>query len=236
MTLPTEFQGNQHPEVTIHGLGKVKGVLDEEHPVVRFLNIPFGVVNERWRPADKAEPWQGVRDATKNGYSPPQTTEKDPLFTMMLGDKPNAVYEETMSERDCLSLNIYMPASALNSHEKLPVCVWIYGGGLQVGSITYPLYDCTQLVSTSIEQKRPMIMVSINYRVNLFGFLSSKELILDAQTYAKAVPEDKRRWYDASVGNWGLLDQILGLEWVRDHIQTFGGEPKRVTVMGESAG
>ncbi|KAF9966816.1 hypothetical protein BGZ70_001177 [Mortierella alpina] len=231
MTLPFEFQVNQHPEITIPGLGKVKGVLDEVHPVAKFLNV-----NERWRPADKAEPWQDVRDATKDGYSPPQATVASAFYTEMFGLKPKVVYEDDMSERDCLSLNIYMPASALTRQEKLPVCVWIYGGGFKVGSITTPLYDCTQLVSTSIEQNRPMIMVSINYRINFFGFISSKELALDAQTYANTVPEHLRRWYDGSVGNWGLLDQILGLEWVRDHIQAFKGDPQRVTVMGESAG
>ncbi|KAF9282744.1 hypothetical protein BGZ68_005765 [Mortierella alpina] len=236
MTFPTELQGHQQPEITIPGLGKVKGVLDEEHPVVKFLSIPFGVVNGRWRPADKAEPWQGVRDATKNGYSPPQVTELDPGYAAMFGMKSSVVYEGAMSEHDCLSLNIYMPVSALKSEENLPVCVWIYGGGFKIGSITTPLYDCTQLVLTSIEQKRPMIVVSINYRLNFFGFISSKELALDAQTYANAVPEQLRRWYDGSFGNWGLLDQILGLEWVHDHIRAFRGDPERVTVMGESTG
>ncbi|KAF9957086.1 hypothetical protein BGZ72_002188 [Mortierella alpina] len=207
MTLPTELQGFQHPEVAIPGLGKVKGVLDEEHPVAKFLNIPFGVA-----------------------------TTTLSLFAEMFGQRLNVVYDEEMSERDCLSLNIYMPASALNYEQELPVCVWIYGGGFTVGSITTPLYDCTQLVATSIEQNTPMIVVSINYRVNYFGFMSSKELALDAQTYANAVPERQRRWYDGSVGNWGFLDQILGLEWVRDHIHAFRGDPGRVTAMGESAG
>ncbi|KAF9937828.1 hypothetical protein BGZ67_000870 [Mortierella alpina] len=226
----------QHPEITIPGLGTVKGVRDTLHPVARFLSIPFGVVSERWRPADKAGPWQGVRDGTKKGYTPPQSTASDPFVSMIFGIASKTVYERDMSERDCLSLNIYMPTSALDSDEALPVCVWIYGGGFKNGSITHSLYDCTELVATSIEQKTPMIVVSINYRVNFFGFISSKELALDAQTYAKAVPEDQRRWYDASVGNWGLLDQILGLEWIRDHIQAFRGDPSRVTVMGESAG
>ncbi|KAF9960536.1 hypothetical protein BGZ70_008574 [Mortierella alpina] len=150
--------------------------------------------------------------------------------------EPEIVYEETMSEHDCLSLNIFMPTSALDSSEKLPVLVWIYGGGFKIGSITAPLYDCTELVASSIELKKPMIVVAINHRLNYFGFMSSKELALDVQNYAQSVPEDQRRWYDASVGNWGFLDQILGLEWIRDHIQTFGGDPGRVTMMGESAG
>ncbi|CAO3574878.1 unnamed protein product [Mortierella alpina] len=235
MPLRTEFRDTQPPEVTIPGLGKVKGVLDEEHAVVKFLNIPFGVVNERWRPASEAEPWTGVRDATKNGSSPPQATTTNPQFSALF-ESSDAVYEEVMSERDSLCLNIYIPVSALVSDETLPVCVWIHGGGFKFGSITSPLYDCTQLVSTSIEQNRPMIMVSINYRLNFFGFMSSKELVLDAQTYASSVPKHLSRWYDGSVGNWGILDQILGLEWVRDHIQAFRGDPGRVTVMGESAG
>ncbi|KAF9946131.1 hypothetical protein BGZ70_003392, partial [Mortierella alpina] len=195
MTLRTDL------EVTIPGLGKVQGVLDDEHAVVKFLNVPFGVVSERWRPASKAEPWKGVRDATRCGSSPPQATTTDPQFSALF-ESSDALYEEAMSERDSLCLNIYMPASALVSDETLPVCVWIYGGGFKFGSITDPLY----------------------------------ELVIDAQTYADSVPKHLRRWYDGSVGNWGLLDQILGLEWVRDHIQAFKGDPKRVTVMGESAG
>ncbi|KAF9568875.1 Cocaine esterase [Mortierella alpina] len=222
-----------HPEITIPGLGTVRGVLDSAHPVVKFLNIPFGVVTERWRPADKVRPWQGVRDGTKNGYHPPQPTKIWSLMSLVFAIEPEVVYEETMSEHDCLSLNIFMPVSALDSSEELPVLVWIYGGGFKIGSITAPLHE---LVSSSIELQKPMVVVAINYRLNYFGYMSSKELVLDVQNYAQGVPEDQRRWYDASVGNWGFLDQILGLEWIRDHIQTFGGDPDRVTIMGESAG
>ncbi|KAF9289481.1 hypothetical protein BGZ68_009285 [Mortierella alpina] len=207
MTLLVEPQDIQRPQITIPGLGIIKGILDEAQTVVKFLNVPFGVVTERWRPAAKAGPWQGVQST--------QATAADPLMSMIFGTTSNMSYEEAMSERDCLCLNIYLPASALNSDEKLPVCVWICGGGYKAGSVTSPVYDCTQMVSASIEQKKPIIMVSISYRVNFFGFISSKELVLDARTYAKAVPGDQRRWYNASVGNWGILDQILGLEWVR---------------------
>lgn len=96
--------------------------------------------------------------------------------------------------------------------------------------------DGSELVLASIELGKPMIVVAINYRLHCLGFLSSKELILDAQEHANAVPEDQRKWYDLSVGNWGLLDQVLGLQWIQDHIQAFSGNPKRVTVMGQSAG
>ncbi|KAF9981774.1 Cocaine esterase [Mortierella antarctica] len=235
MSLP-EPEDIHHPKITISGLGTVRGVLDSVHPVAKFLNIPFGVLTERWRPADKIRPWQGVRDGTKNGYHPPQPTKIWSLMSLVFGIEPEVMYEETMSEQDCLSLNIFTPASALDSREELPVLVWIYGGGFKIGSITAPLHDCTELVAASVELKKPMIVVAINYRLNYFGYMSSKELALDVQNYAQSVPEDQRRWYDASVGNWGFLDQILGLEWIRDHIQTFGGDPGRVTIMGESAG
>jgi carboxylesterase type B len=81
-----------------------------------------------------------------------------------------------------------------------------------------------------------MIVVAINYRLHCLGFMSSKELIEDVQEYARTIPEDQKQWYDLSVGNWGLLDQVLGLQWIQDHIQAFSGNSKRVTVMGQSAG
>ncbi|KAG0201222.1 hypothetical protein BGX28_005900 [Mortierella sp. GBA30] len=190
----------EYPQIAIPGLGAVKGILDRKRPVAKFLNIPFGVVHERWRPATKQGPWEGVRDATKNGC------------------------------------NIYMPASAVSSGEELPVLVWIYGGGLKIGGISNPLYDCSELVVASLEVNKPMVLVTINYRINYFGFLSSKELVLDAQERTNKIPEEQRRWYDASVGNWGFIDQILGLEWIREHIRAFSGDAKRVTLMGESAG
>ncbi|KAG0205303.1 hypothetical protein BGX28_003057 [Mortierella sp. GBA30] len=227
---------NKYPQVTIPGLGTVQGVVDTDSPVAKFLNIPFGVVHERWRAASKAGPWQGVRDATKNGYNPPQITKSNPFMSLFFGIPLEAAYEEAMSERDCLSCNIFMPTSALASEEELPVLVWIYGGGLKFGGITMPIYDCSELVMASIELEKPVIVVTINYRLNYFGFISSRELVLDAQEYSKNITEDDRRWYDGSVGNWGLTDLILGLEWIRDHVRAFSGNPKRVTVMGQSGG
>lgn len=96
------------------------------------------------------------------------------------------------------------------------------------------LAECSDLVLESIEQNKPMIVVTLNYRLNYFGFLSSKELLLDAQQHPKTLPANQ--WHDGSVGNWGILDQILGLEWIRDHIGAFSGNPSRVTIMGESGG
>ncbi|KAG0202248.1 hypothetical protein BGX28_005185 [Mortierella sp. GBA30] len=236
MPLPVENRNINNPLITIPGLGTVKGLVDDRYPVAKFLNVPFGTVQERWRPAVKAKPWDGIRDATKNGPISPQSTNLVNFSSVISGLPEEMAYEEWMNERDCLNCNIYMPSSALNSEEELPVLVWIYGGGFRNGGIASPLYDCTELVATAIELKKPMVVVAINYRVNYLGFMSSKELTLDAQEYASTIPETQHQWYDGSVGNWGHLDQILGLEWVRDHIRAFSGNPKSVTAMGESAG
>ncbi|KAG9070486.1 Carboxylesterase 5A [Linnemannia hyalina] len=214
------------PVVLIPNLGSVRGVFNKDmgNKVAKFLNVPFAVVEERWRPATKVQAWDGVRDATKLGPMPPQQTENNAFLSMFLGVPEKFVYDEDMSERDCLNCNIFMPASAVGSSEELPVLVWIHGGGMQ----------CSDLVLESINQDKPMIVVTLNYRLNYFGFLSSKELLLDAQQHAKTIPDNQ--WYDGSVGNWGILDQILGLEWIRDHIGAFSGNPSRVTIMGESGG
>ncbi|KAF9178334.1 hypothetical protein BGZ51_007848, partial [Haplosporangium sp. Z 767] len=227
---------SNNPQITIPGLGTVQGVLHSQYPVARFLGIPFGTVVERWRPAIKTEPWQGVREATKDGPICPQATHAPLFIQVLLGVPECRSYEDTMSERDCLNCNIFMPASAVKSGEKLPVLVWIHGGGLVADGITSPLYDCSDLVNASIELNKPMIVVAINYRVNYHGFISSKELLQDAEEYIQRIPEEKRKWYDGSIGNWGILDQILGLEWVQDNIHAFSGDPKAVTLMGESAG
>ncbi|KAF9929267.1 hypothetical protein FBU30_001749 [Linnemannia zychae] len=225
-----------NPVVTIPGLGAVKGLFDKDNKVAKFLNVPFGVVEKRWRPATKVQPWTGVRDGTQLGPMSPQVTENNLFMSLFTGVPDKYDYAKDMSERDCLNCNVFMPASAVNSTEKLPVMVWIYGGGLRYGSNATPLYECSDLVLASIEFNKPMIIVVLNYRENYLGFLSSKELILDAQEAARLIPVEERQWYDASCGNWGLLDLILGLQWVQSHIAAFSGDPKRVTAAGQSGG
>ncbi|KAG0378242.1 hypothetical protein BGX24_004426 [Mortierella sp. AD032] len=249
MNLPSEanhnnndggtINNNNHncPHITIPGVGGLKGTLVKEGKVAKFLNIPFGLVQERWRPAVKATPWDNIRDATKSGPMPPQRTHNNPFMTMLAGVPDKYDFEESMSERDCLNCNVFMPASAVGSDkEELPVLVWLYGGGMRTGGNAIPRYDGSELVLASIVLNKPMIVVALNYRLHCLGFLSSKELILDVQEHAKSIPEDQKKWYDLSVGNWGLLDQVLGLQWIQDHIEAFSGNPKRVTVMGQSAG
>ncbi|KAG0238219.1 hypothetical protein BGW42_006499 [Actinomortierella wolfii] len=219
------------PIVHIPGLGAVRGERDKQVPVVRFLNIPFGKINKRWNPASAAEPWEGILDATHMGFAPPQPEDVPPLIAMLEGVGTKQIYDETYSEEKCLNLNIFMPdKSVLDSDKPLPVMVWIHGGALRVGGNYRPLYDCTNFVAASIESKKPVIAVVLNYRVNYFGFLASKELKEDIDSDPSLTGEQK------AVGNWGLQDQKLGFVWVREHISAFQGNKDDITAFGESAG
>ena len=121
----------------------------------------------------------------------------------------------TNAGEDCLTINVQRPAGT-TPDAKLPVLFWIFGGGFELGSTL--MYDASSLVLESIQQKKPIIFVAVNYRVGGFGFLPGKEVLADGSA------------------NLGLLDQRLGLQWVADNIAAFGGDPDKVTIWGESAG
>ncbi|KPF79075.1 carboxylesterase [Brevundimonas sp. AAP58] len=173
--------------------------------VVSFRNIPYAappVGALRWRAPQPADPWTGVRAANRPGaicIQPPANGDPG------VGPPP-------MSE-DCLTLNIWSPAGA----ERLPVMVWIHGGGYNNGSGTAELYDGTNLA------RRGVVVVTINYRLGRLGFFDHPALAAE-------------RAADAAAGNYGVMDQIAALQWVRDNITAFGGDPGRVTIFGESAG
>jgi para-nitrobenzyl esterase len=130
-----------------------------------------------------------------------------PLNSPALGLEPIPVSE------DCLYLNVWSPAKT--PHDHLAVMVWIYGGGFTTGATSIPIYNGENLA------KKGVIVVSVSYRVGAFGFLAHHELSAENKGHP---------------GNYGLLDQIAGLEWVKNNIAAFGGDPKRVTIFGESAG
>ncbi|THH21429.1 hypothetical protein EW146_g170 [Bondarzewia mesenterica] len=128
----------------------------------------------------------------------------------------NSIYNVVSpSSEDCLTLNVIKPASATTS-SKLPVVVWIFGGGFEIGGTS--TYDGGVIVQRSIDLGEPVVYVSMNYRVSAFGFLASQEV------------------KDAGVGNLGLQDQREALRWVQKYIASFGGDPNKVTIWGESAG
>ncbi|VUC23902.1 unnamed protein product [Clonostachys rosea] len=184
--------------------GTYQGLHLSEWDQDAFLGIPFAqppVGNLRYRhPRSINTSFQGTRHADTYGYSCMQYEGRLPL---------------NMSE-DCLTINIIRPVE--KHAAPVPVLVWIYGGGLGVGSTADPQYNLSGIVNVSQEMGNPIIAVSMNYRVNHWGFLQSQQTLVEGSS------------------NAGLLDQRMALRWVQENISAFGGDPNRVTVWGESAG
>jgi para-nitrobenzyl esterase len=182
--------------------GLVEGVAEDGLMV--FKGIPFAAppVGElRWKPPMPVISWEGVRQA--NEFAP-----QCPQSQFMPGAP------EPLSSEDCLYLNIWTPAAS--GDEKLPVMVWIHGGGFALGSTNAPMYYGDQLAHKGV------VVVSIAYRLGPLGFMCHPELTAESELGIS--------------GNYGLLDQIEGLRWVQKNIDAFGGDPQNVTIFGESAG
>lgn len=139
------------------------------------------------------------------------------------------VQDPSVSEKDCLNLNIsvpFPPSSPESAPQPLPVLVFLHGGAFTYGTGSSPLYDGRILADISRDDEHtPTIIVTLNYRLGVFGFLASEEI----RSYNKAHGE-------AGVGNYGLWDQVEALRWISKHIRAFGGDPSRVTLSGQSAG
>lgn len=184
--------------------GQVRG--SSEGSLRVFRGIPYAqppVGQARWKPPEALPRWTGVRSALEFGPACPQP---GPLYSN--------IYSSDISpfSEDCLSLNIWAPADASDA----PVMVWIHGGALVRGSSKEVAYDGANLAS------RGIVVVSINYRLGVLGYLAHPELSAESPQGVS--------------GNYGLLDQIEALRWVRKNIAAFGGNPAEVTVAGESAG
>jgi para-nitrobenzyl esterase len=193
------------PVITI-GDGKLQGIPDNNAAI--FRGIPYAappVGNLRWRPPQPAVKWAGVRDATQFAPACPQSPNSPVMMVGPVG----------ASSEDCLTLNVWKPAAAQDG-AKLPVMVWIHGGGFFTGSGSEQQFDGAPYVA------RGTILVTVNYRLGRLGFFAHPAL--DAEN-----PSELH-------GNFGLMDQIAALKWVRSNIASFGGDPGNVTVFGESAG
>jgi para-nitrobenzyl esterase len=190
--------------------GDIEGVAKQG--VTSYLGIPFAappVGDNRWRPPMPAKSWAGTFLADHFGAN----CQQPPAGKIFRSWTSEYLIEGPISE-DCLYLNIWTPAT--KQQGSLPVLVWIHGGGLASGGTTVPIYEGAHLAT------KGMVVVSINYRLGVFGFLSHPEL-------------RKENAVNAS-GNYGLLDQIAALRWVQENIGAFGGDPSRVTIAGQSAG
>ncbi|WP_077921208.1 carboxylesterase/lipase family protein [Spirosoma sp. 209] len=211
LTLLTKPGAGQSSVVPITG-GRISGTTNAKGDVRIYRGIPFAappVGNLRWKAPQPVVPWSGVRACNAFGPSPMQGSPAP--FSMWSAEF--LIPKEPISE-DCLYLNIW--TAARSATEKRPVLVWIYGGGFNSGGSAVPIYD-----GESTAQKG-IVLVSINYRVGAFGFMAHPELTRESGTNAS--------------GNYGLLDQIAALQWVRQNIAAFGGDPANVTIAGQSAG
>ena len=189
--------------------GKVRGSMQDK--VHAFKGIPYGASTEgagRFMPPAKPQPWTGVRDALEFGPSSPQNPSN--LVPESMALQPAADGHGT---EDCLRLNVWTPSPGSG---KRPVMVWYHGGGFSAGSASWPLYNGGNLAA-----KQDVVVVTVNHRLNVFGYLYLAEL--GGEKYAHS-------------SNVGMLDIVQSLEWVRDNIAAFGGDAGNVTVFGQSGG
>jgi para-nitrobenzyl esterase len=190
--------------------GKVHGK-SLNSSVRAFQGIPYAappVGDLRWKAPEPAAPWKGELDATKYGHHCAQNHVFDDMVF-----QDSATPTDTGSE-DCLTLNVYTPASAKES-SKLPVMFWIHGGGYSGGGSSEPRHN------GDFMPQKGVVLVTINYRLGVFGFLALPELATEQ---------------GGASGNYGLMDMVAALGWVKKNIAAFGGDPNNVTIFGESAG
>ncbi len=186
--------------------GSVEGSASADAKVQIFKGIPYAappVGALRWKEPQPVPSWQGVRPAKEFAARCMQARVFDDM-----------VFRDAAPSEDCLYLNVWTPK--VSPAAKLPVMVWIYGGGFQAGATSEPRQDGEHLAHKGV------VVVSMNYRLGIFGFFSHPELTRESPHHAS--------------GNYGLQDQAAALQWVRKNIAAFGGDPENVTIFGESAG
>jgi para-nitrobenzyl esterase len=191
---------------TVHG--RIRGYVDDG--VYAFRGVPYGADTSganRFMPPRAPEPWLGVRDTVELGLRAPQPQDwRIPEFSV--NDRAEPAGE------DCLRINVW--STGLSDNGRRPVMVWLHGGGFNAGSAGFEQYD-----GANLARKHDVVVVGVNHRLNGFGF-----------TYLAEIGGEKYR----DSGNVGMLDVVAVLEWVRDNVERFGGDPGSVTVFGQSGG
>ena len=188
--------------------GKIRGVV-QENKVNAFRGIPYGAPTDganRFMPPVKPAAWTGIKDTVEWGPEAPQGPHTE------IPEVAATIPKLTVSE-DCLHLNVW--TNGLDAHER-PVMVWLHGGGFTSGNGSYTMYD-----GANMARKHDVVTVTVNHRLNSFGFLYLADI--GGAKYGHA-------------SNVGMLDVVAALEWVRDNIANFGGDPKNVTIFGQSGG
>jgi para-nitrobenzyl esterase len=189
--------------------GKIRGVV-QENKVNAFRGIPYGAPTggaNRFMPPMKPESWTGIRETIEWGPEAPQGPHTE------IPEVAATIPKQTISE-DCLHLNVW--TNGFDPRSKRPVMVWLHGGGFTSGNGSYTMYD-----GANMARKHDVVNVTVNHRLNSFGFLYLADL--GGEKYAQA-------------SNCGILDVVAALEWVRDNIANFGGDPNNVTIFGQSGG
>ena len=187
--------------------GLIESTMPVKNGVRSFKGIPFAqppIGERRWREPEPVEDWTGIRNADQFG----------PRCMQRTGPGADYWFRSNGMSEDCLYVNVW--TSARTGNERLPVLVYIFGGGFQNGDGSEPRYDGESMA------RHGLVAVSVNYRTNIFGFFAHPELTRESPHKAS--------------GNYGLLDQVAALRWVQRNIAAFGGDPARVTIAGESAG
>ncbi len=198
--------------VLLTKLGKIEGTYLKNEAIKIFKGIPFAappIGDLRWKAPQAPKNWEGFKNCTAFSASPVQN-KPQPFYCW---SEEFIAQPEPLSE-DCLYLNVWTKAK--RKKEKLPVFVWIYGGGLNSGSANCAIYDGLEMA------KKGIVFVSVNYRVGVFGFMAHPELSAESGKNAS--------------GNYGFLDQIAALKWIQQNIEVFGGDAQNVTIAGQSAG
>jgi len=216
LTACSSQQSVNNPVLNIEG-GQIQGVTSNEPEVLVYKGVPYAappVGDLRWKAPQPVQAWEGVKVADTWGNAAMQNSGKatgDFYFKEFYADG-----DPTFSE-DCLYLNVWTPADAAgNAEKKLPVAMWIHGGAYDHG------YGYEITMDGDAWAKLGVILVTINYRVGIFGFMAHPELEAEDKNHVS--------------GNYGTLDQIAALKWIKNNISQFGGDPENITILGQSAG
>ena len=207
--LAADVQGAAESATAETAAGKIRGTV--QNKVNIFKGVPYGASTAgagRFMPPAKPQPWTGVREALEFGPASPQVPSH--LIPEAMALQPPG---DAHGSEDCLHLNVWTNGLG---RAKRPVMVWLHGGGYSAGSANWPLYDGANLAA-----KQDVVVVTVNHRLNVFGYLFLADL--GGERFANA-------------SNVGMLDIVAALEWVRDNIGGFGGDPGNVTIFGQSGG